>query len=342
VPGGGAGFGGGTGTSGGAGGGAGLGGAVFTMQGRLTIRTSTLAGNSAIGGAGAVPDPAKGIGGAVFNLNGTVAADGSTIAANTADFDGAGIYNLVFDGAVDRTAETTLRSTIVDGAGAALVSSKPPTVFVAANRGTARADVGDHNLVRRAAVRDAGALAGTARDADPQLGALRANGGPTATLTPAPSSPAIDAGTALGLTTDQRGLTRTVDQPGRPNAVDGTDIGAVELAPLPLPPAATARFGTRTRVTLRLARKRIGRRLPVRVTNGNGFAVRGRLAAKGGARRFMVAAGGRATVHLRLSRALARRLAHRGRIAVRVRATLTDPAGGTRIVARRLSPRAAR
>jgi hypothetical protein len=67
--------------------------------------------------------------------------------------------------------------------------------------------------------------------ADPQLSPLADNGGLTNTLLPSPSSPAVDAGIANGFTVDQRGLARTVQQPGA-NAVgsDGTDIGAVELA----------------------------------------------------------------------------------------------------------------
>ena len=46
---------------------------------------------------------------------------------------------------------------------------------------------------------------------------------------PALDGPAIDAGAANGLTADQRGLARTVRQPGTSGG-DGTDIGAVELA----------------------------------------------------------------------------------------------------------------
>lgn len=70
---------------------------------------------------------------------------------------------------------------------------------------------------------------------DPQLGPLQDNGGPTATMLPAPTSPLLDQGSARGLTADQRGLPRTVDFTSLPNAVvagaDGTDIGAVELQP---------------------------------------------------------------------------------------------------------------
>jgi hypothetical protein len=60
---------------------------------------------------------------------------------------------------------------------------------------------------------------------------LADNGGPTQTMLPNPTSPAIDAGVANGLTADQRGLARTVDQPSVVDgpASDGTDIGAAEL-----------------------------------------------------------------------------------------------------------------
>jgi hypothetical protein len=88
--------------------------------------------------------------------------------------------------------------------------------------------------------------------ADPQLGALGENGGPTETRLPADTSPLVDGvplaecqgGDAEGITTDQRGITR----PQR----DGCDIGSVELvstAPVepvgpvePAPLVVTPRF----------------------------------------------------------------------------------------------------
>lgn len=94
-------------------------------------------------------------------------------------------------------------------------------------------------------------------DADPQLGPLTANGGPTLTMLPAPTSPLVDAGAAFGLTTDERGLPRPVDDQQIVNSAapgaDGAEIGAVELpagrpatmpppappAPQPPPPPAT-------------------------------------------------------------------------------------------------------
>ena len=68
---------------------------------------------------------------------------------------------------------------------------------------------------------------------DPELGPLAANGGPTETHLPALASPALDAGIANGLTSDQRGQPRTFDAVVIANASgsDGTDIGATELQP---------------------------------------------------------------------------------------------------------------
>jgi len=60
--------------------------------------------------------------------------------------------------------------------------------------------------------------------ADPLLGSLQNNGGPTLTMLPGAGSPAIDAG-ATALTTDQRGEARPVG--------GGPDIGAVEVQALP-------------------------------------------------------------------------------------------------------------
>lgn len=88
--------------------------------------------------------------------------------------------------------------------------------------------------------------AGDRVNTDPQLGPLRANGGPTPTLLPAPTSPLVDQGRALGLTADQRGLPRPVDFSSLPNpalaGADGADIGAVELQP-----TATVALGMLTR-----------------------------------------------------------------------------------------------
>jgi hypothetical protein len=67
--------------------------------------------------------------------------------------------------------------------------------------------------------------------ANPSLGLLENNGGPTSTMRPLVGSPVIDQGNGNGLTSDQRGQPRPVDQPGIVNASggDGSDIGAVEV-----------------------------------------------------------------------------------------------------------------
>ena len=72
----------------------------------------------------------------------------------------------------------------------------------------------------------------TENGADPQLGALDDNGGPTFTMLPADSSPLVGAIPAAacvtGVTQDQRGVTRPQS--------DGCDIGAVEVEVAPLAP----------------------------------------------------------------------------------------------------------
>jgi hypothetical protein len=71
---------------------------------------------------------------------------------------------------------------------------------------------------------------GDLTNANPMLAPLADNGGPTRTMELLPGSDATDAGVAAGSTFDQRGLARTVDDPGVANepTSDGTDIGAFE------------------------------------------------------------------------------------------------------------------
>jgi hypothetical protein len=238
------GVGGGSATTSGGGGGAGMGGAIFNMQGRLTISDSTLAGNSAVGGLDSVVDHGKGIGGAVFNLSGSFTATGSTFAGNAGSFFAAQIYNLVYDGSTARTAQTTLRDTIVaGGSGPPDLASEKTPYNLPAELGTANADVSQFDLVRTMLARTHGTITGSPLTSDPLLGPLANNGGPTRTMAPGAGSPVIDAGSAFGLSTDQRGQPRPSDFVTIGNAADGSDIGAVEIpcAPCSFPPVATRR-----------------------------------------------------------------------------------------------------
>lgn len=126
----------------------------------------------------------------------------------------------------------------------------------------------------------------------------------------------------------------------------------------PGPAAAAPRaFGRRTRVTLRLVARRIPARpaLRVRVANANDFPVTGRLTGRSRvrprgpagrarsvtltARPFRVGAKAAKVVTLRLPPALTRRLRSTGRLTVRLRATVRDPAGTTRRIAQTVRPR---
>jgi hypothetical protein len=91
-----------------------------------------------------------------------------------------------------------------------------------------------HNLLGNAAEATGFTGAGDQIGVDPMLAPLADNGGPTWTMALTPGSAAIDAGVAAGAASDQRGKSRTYDDPGVANAPtsDGTDIGAFELQPL--------------------------------------------------------------------------------------------------------------
>ena len=335
------------------GGGAGMGGAIFNLQGEVTVINSTIAGNSAAGGLPqTTPAPAQGLGGAVFNLNGAFTAIGSTF-DNSATSHATSIYNLVYDTAEGRAAQATLRNTIVahgeGGASEDVVSERNINAFTGSS---ADAALGERNIVENSTALTGGTMTAAPITADPLLQALAGNGGPTQTMLPGEGSPALDAGSAFGLTTDQRGLCRPFDLPAVSNFDDATDIGAVEVGaqpcpePPPPPPPPPASFGSNTLVTLSLAAKRIGRKgvVPVRVRNRNSFAVSGRLGARRKQSRaktkgFAVAANARKTVKLKLPRKLRRLLVRKRRVALRLSAVVQDPAGNQRRVVKRVKPR---
>jgi hypothetical protein len=116
-------------------------------------------------------------------------------------------------------------------------------------------------------------------------------------------------------------------------------------------PGTLSRFGANPKVTLTLAPKRLQRRgtVAVLVRNRNAFAVRGTLTGKSGKGRravkvkgvrVVLAAGGKATVRLKLPAKLRRELKRRGRVAIQLDAAVSDPAGNKRNVRKRVSTKA--
>lgn len=220
------------------GGGAGMGGAIFNMQGEVSIVNSTIAENLALGGHGrnvgvGFQGAASGFGGALFNLNGQVLIESSTLAGNVAEHgdggpdQGGAIYNVAHDASVARQARVIIRRSIVAGnAGSAndITSSRPSLVASGQpNNGAANVNIGTRNVITVTQTAGSGTFTGTALSANPQLGPLQDNGGLTKTMAPAPTSPAIDLepDTFFCPDTDQRGVGRAQDE--------GCDTGAVEL-----------------------------------------------------------------------------------------------------------------
>jgi Ca2+-binding RTX toxin-like protein len=117
----------------------------------------------------------------------------------------------------------------------------------------------------------------------------------------------------------------------------------------------TLAFGAKTLVTLQLAAKQIpaGGPIKIRVVNANGFVVTGAVSGqttkpvtvsrkrrvKLKAKSFSVAANSRKTVNLKLPAALKRTLKRTGKLSLRLTARVKDPAGNTRTVKRKVTPK---
>jgi CSLREA domain-containing protein len=192
---------------------------LTAFGGDVTIERSTLSGNHA--------DGTHGYGGGIYSSEvDALAISNSTIADNAAGPNGygGGIRSDDVDPA------PVLTNTIVSGnaAGAAGpdISRDSGAPFLAAfslienpSGATINDTVPGSNIL----------------GVDPLLQPLALNGSLNGTSTHAlpPESVAIDCGSSAGATTDQRGLTRPVDLPGRTNSTapgaDGADIGAFEL-----------------------------------------------------------------------------------------------------------------
>ena len=184
-----------------------LGGAIFSFTNSsinaLTVRNSTLTGNTATG-----------TGGALFIGNGTTIIESSTISGNSAQNQGGGVASS------GNARGNQVRNSIIAG------NTSSDVDFVNTPNGAFQSN--GFNLIGTGTATGAFTATGDVRDvANPGLAALAENGGRTPTRLPQTGSLAIDTGDTT-LTVDQRGVTRPQ------GAAD--DKGAVEVAAAPVVP----------------------------------------------------------------------------------------------------------
>lgn len=220
------------------------------LESPFRLVDSTVSGNTADRGGGIslgdsyLPlfgtDPTTG-------QSGSVTVENSTIAGNTANLfhSGGGIYLTGYSNKsnpTERSGTASLESTIVAGNR----SKGVPNDLQRATGSKTGGFTGGFDLVQAppsAPLKGKHMILGK----NPQLGPLANNGGPTETVKPAGTSPAIDQGHAgPGVPTDQRGNARTVDTAiSNPPTGDGTDIGSFELSTGQVVPPPQPQFSAR-------------------------------------------------------------------------------------------------
>ena len=193
--------------------GSGIGGGIVwapsSDSDQLQITNSTISGNTTGGAAGAGTNSGNGLGGGLeLSSLGTIAVLNSTIAGNLANSGSAGGA-----GILGNANNVTITGSVIAGNLLGATESNCSQAFTS----------GGYNVEHGTSC----GLAGTGDlNADPALGALADNGGPTKTQAPGAASPAIDhipASACTAVTTDQRGV-------ARPQGA-GCDAGAYERAP---------------------------------------------------------------------------------------------------------------
>ncbi len=193
----------------------GVNGGGVSSSGTATISNCTIAGNGVTTGG---PHNLDGGFGGGLSLDGGATLISDTISDNSCVFEGGGIAG--GDG-------VTLESCIVAGNTSPGNPDKADLTFTIVSQGYNLIGIAPDDITFLSSDQT-----GTVGEPlDPMLGPLQLNGGSYPTMALLPGSPAIDQGVNTGLENDERGLPRTVDQPGIPDAVggDGTDIGAFEL-----------------------------------------------------------------------------------------------------------------
>lgn len=188
-----------------------MGGGVYAANGVSTLINCTFVGNSV---------DLNGLGGALANYA-TSRASMHLVNCTFRDNLTAGTNNQFLNCAASGTAHADYVNTIFAGyapAGANITSISSGGVATVTSLG--------HNI----STDSTGQLtaSGDQAIADPMLGVLSDNGGPTPTCSLLPGSPAIDAGSNSGAPeTDQRGLPRIQD--GNNDGLAICDMGAVEM-----------------------------------------------------------------------------------------------------------------
>ena len=225
--------------SGDGGGGMGAGGAVFNYGGTLTVRNSTITGNTSRGGSsGFVPDPyggtgpagsggaGSGFGAAIFSMNtgsnASVNLRHTTVVENTVTAGQGGAAGTA-DGAIYLYNPGASAPALVLN-NSIIANTSGGSDLVA----TGSINSGSGNLIES----QSGFVGTIVTNADPNIAALADNRGPTPTHALNGGSPAVDSGDPAqigGLTVDQRGgmFSRVAD--GDLNGSSIVDIGAYEL-----------------------------------------------------------------------------------------------------------------
>jgi hypothetical protein len=206
--------------------GAGGGGIYVGAAGTLTLSKSTVAGNTASAGGGGIENA------------GSLVATNSTLSGNAGKY-GGGLYS---HGAASLTASTLDGNSAATGGGGFYQAAQYPTqtlslantiIANSPSGGNCAIDVtgysphsNGYNLSGDGTCAPYLTQPGDRNNADPHLGPLADNGGPTLTHLPQFPSPAMDA---IPLGTNGCGTTLTTDQRSMPRALDSRcDIGAVE------------------------------------------------------------------------------------------------------------------
>jgi hypothetical protein len=215
------------------------GGAIMNL-GTLTVSRSTVSNNTASGTGGSSGNGA--FGGGINNSNDptniNIDIDRTTISGNTATATGgngqAGGLEIFGAASSQVTSSTIAHNTAGSGSNLVAFTETHIKNTIISNPDGPDNCIGGptsdgYNLTDTTCGFTA---AGDQQNADPMLGALAANGGPTKTHAPSFAGDAIDMGvSSTGETVDQRGQQRPWNFPDIADPVggDGTDVGAVEV-----------------------------------------------------------------------------------------------------------------